>query len=216
VTAIRQAVRNHSAGRHRVVGAIPVFSASAASLPRDKCGRHQCLTERLWLGRRRQHDHPVAGRRCHRAVRRRRDTWFPSPGVPAGSFVLLMVEPAAASSVLIAPAWPAGPGNGMLVRGGVRCCWPPPLLAFVRFYFESVEMLTRRSSRHRRNLAQFRCRLSKPSTMPDYRRLTAVPHRGLPFRVIVLCLGQLGDVERGVAECDQLAPGRAARCSKNR
>ena len=35
----------------------------------------------------------------------------------------------------------------------------------------------------------------------------AHPHRGLPIRVIVLCLGQLGNVERGVAECDQLAPG---------
>src|SRR5271168_434658 len=52
---------------------------------------------------------------------------------------------------LIAPAWPYGPANGVLARGGARCGWPPPLLAFalvcvylVRFYFESVEMLTRR------------------------------------------------------------------------
>jgi len=28
-------------------------------------------------------------------------------------------------------------------------------------------------------------------------------HRGLPFFGIVFCLGQLGDVERGVAERDQ-------------
>ena len=28
-------------------------------------------------------------------------------------------------------------------------------------------------------------------------------HRGLPFRDIVFCLGQFGDVERGVAERDQ-------------
>ena len=33
-------------------------------------------------------------------------------------------------------------------------------------------------------------------------------HRGLPFRGIVFCLGQLCDVERGVAEPDQLATVR--------
>jgi len=31
-------------------------------------------------------------------------------------------------------------------------------------------------------------------------------HRGLPFRRIMFCLRQLGDVERGVAEGGQLAP----------
>src|ERR1700730_13780331 len=49
---------------------------------------------------------------------------------PLGSFVLLMVERATASSVLIAPAWPVGLANGMLARGGVRCCWRLPALAF--------------------------------------------------------------------------------------
>jgi hypothetical protein len=33
-------------------------------------------------------------------------------------------------------------------------------------------------------------------------------HRGLPFLGIVLCLRQLGDVERGVAERDQRFPSR--------
>jgi len=49
-TTLGQAVRNHSAGRHKVAGAIG-FSAPAASLPPGKCGRHQCLTERLRFGR---------------------------------------------------------------------------------------------------------------------------------------------------------------------
>lgn len=31
-------------------------------------------------------------------------------------------------------------------------------------------------------------------------------HRGLPFVDVVFCLGQFGDVERGVAQREQLAP----------
>jgi hypothetical protein len=33
-------------------------------------------------------------------------------------------------------------------------------------------------------------------------------HRGLPFRRVVFCLGQLGDVERGVAEREQRLSAR--------
>jgi hypothetical protein len=56
------------------------------------------------------------------------------------------------------------------------------------------------------------CVAQEPSEELFHRNL----HRGLPFFSIVFCLGQFGDVLRGVAERDELATPGSMIGSKNR
>ena len=93
------------------------------------------------IGRGGQHDHPVAGRPSHRAVRRRCDTWLTLPGAPAGSFNGHGGR-VAASSASNSSAPPQGSANGAHRNSSaavprVRHC-PPVICSTVCFIAHGV------------------------------------------------------------------------------
>jgi len=89
------------------------------------------------------------------AIEGRAARWcpIPSPGVPAGSFLLLMVVPRQPHQFFIAPAWPYGPANGVLARVGARSRWRLPRLTFALIFLNQLSDVETKSSRHRRAVA---------------------------------------------------------------